>query len=44
MNAQVIAVVNQKGGTGKSIFAHDPGGKVAEAYGNLTREVLSTPI
>ena len=40
MNAQVIAVVNQKGGTGKSIFAHDPGGKVAEAYGNLTREVL----
>ena len=25
---------------GKSIFAHDPGGKVAEAYGNLTREVL----
>ncbi|MDE7274183.1 MAG: ParA family protein [Lachnospiraceae bacterium] len=87
MNAQVIAVVNQKGGTGKSttcanlgvglaqagkkvlvvdvvdlkvlgseiphsvraketsaegksIFAHDPGGKVAEAYGNLMREVL----
>ena len=25
---------------GKSIFAYDPGGKVAEAYGNLTREVL----
>ena len=25
---------------GRSIFAHDPGGKVAEAYGNLTREVL----
>ena len=25
---------------GKSIFAHDPGGKVAEAYQNLTREVL----
>ena len=25
---------------GKSMFAHDPGGKVAEAYGNLTREVL----
>ena len=25
---------------GKSIFAHDPGGKVAEAYGNLTKEVL----
>ena len=22
---------------GKSIFAHDPGGKVAEAYKNLTR-------
>ena len=25
---------------GKSIFAHDPGGKVAEAYRNLTREVI----
>ncbi len=25
---------------GKSIFAYDPGGKVAEAYGNLTKEVL----
>ena len=25
---------------GKSIFAHDPGGKVAEAYQNLTKEVL----
>lgn len=25
---------------GKSIFAHDPGGKVAEAYQNLTREVM----
>ncbi len=25
---------------GKSIFAHDPNGKVAEAYGNLTKEVL----
>ena len=25
---------------GKSIFAYDPSGKVAEAYGNLTREVL----
>ena len=25
---------------GKSIFAHDPGGKVAEAYGSLTKEVL----
>ena len=25
---------------GRSIFAHDPGGKVAVAYGNLTREVL----
>ena len=25
---------------GKSIFAYDPGGKVAEAYRNLTREVL----
>ena len=26
---------------GKSIFAHDPGGKVAEAYKNLTKEVLT---
>ena len=25
---------------GKSIFAHDPKGKVAEAYKNLTKEVL----
>ena len=25
---------------GKSIFAHDPGGKVAEAYKKLTREVI----
>lgn len=25
---------------GKSIYAHDPGGKVAEAYRNLTKEVL----
>ena len=25
---------------GKSIFAHDPGGKVAEAYINLTQEVM----
>jgi len=25
---------------GKSIFAHDPGGKVAEAYQELTKEVL----
>ena len=25
---------------GKSIFAHDPGGKVAEAYKNLTKEVV----
>ena len=25
---------------GKSIYAHDPGGKVAEAYHNLTREVI----
>ncbi len=25
---------------GKSIFAHDPGGKVAAAYQNLTKEVL----
>ena len=24
---------------GKSIFAHDPGGKVAESYKNLTQEV-----
>lgn len=26
---------------GKSIFAHDPNGKVAEGYRNLTKEVLS---
>ena len=26
---------------GKSIFAHDPGGKVAEGYKNLTKEVLN---
>ena len=26
---------------GKSIFAHDPGGKVAAGYKNLTKEVLS---
>jgi chromosome partitioning protein len=26
---------------GKSIFTHDPGGKVAAAYKNLTKEVLS---
>ena len=25
---------------GKSIYAHDPGGKVAEGYKNLTKEVL----
>ena len=25
---------------GKSIFAHDPNGKVAEGYKNLTKEVL----
>jgi chromosome partitioning protein len=25
---------------GKSIFAHDPKGKVADAYKNLTKEVL----
>ena len=25
---------------GKNIFAHDPGGKVAEGYRNLTKEVL----
>ena len=25
---------------GVSIFKHDPGGKVAEAYGRLTKEVL----
>jgi chromosome partitioning protein len=25
---------------GKSIFAHDPKGKVAEGYKNLTKEVL----
>ena len=26
---------------GKSIFAHDPSGKVAEAYEALTQEVLN---
>lgn len=26
---------------GKSIFVHDPGGRVAEGYRNLTKEVLS---
>ena len=26
---------------GRSIFAHDPGGKVAAAYASLTREVLA---
>lgn len=26
---------------GKSIFAYDPSGKVAEAYSSLTQEVLS---
>ena len=26
---------------GKSIFAYDPGGKVAEAYGKLTKEVVN---
>ena len=26
---------------GKSIFAHDPKGKVAEAYKSLTREVMA---
>ena len=25
---------------GKSIFAHDPNGKVAEGYKNLTKEVI----
>ena len=25
---------------GKSIFLHDPGGKVAEAYHSLTKEVM----
>ena len=27
-------------GRGKSIFAHDPNGKVAEGYKNLTQEVI----
>ena len=35
-NCKVIAVTNQKGGVGKSIFAH---GKVAAAYRSLTKEV-----
>ncbi len=30
----------ESGAEGKSIFAHDPNGKVAEAYRNLTGEVL----
>ena len=29
---------------GKSIFAHDPKGKIAEAYKNLTKEVLKLEI
>jgi chromosome partitioning protein len=29
---------------GRSIFAHDPKGKVAEAYRNLTKEVLKLEI
>ena len=29
---------------GKSIFAHDPGGKVAEGYRNLTKEVLKLEV
>ena len=29
---------------GKSIFAHDPGGKVAEGYRNLTKEVSTLSI
>ena len=28
---------------GKSIFQHDPKGKVAEAYKSLTREVMAMP-
>ena len=28
--------------TGKSIFAHDPNGKVAAAYESLVREVLES--
>lgn len=39
-NCKVIAVTNQKGGVGKSIFAHDKNGKVAAAYHSLTKEVL----
>lgn len=30
----------ETGAEGKSIYAHDPGGKVAVAYENLTKEVL----
>lgn len=32
--------VKESSAEGKSVFAHDPHGKAAAAYGNLTREVL----
>ena len=43
-NCKVIAVTNQKGGVGKSIFAHDKNGKVAAAYRSLTKEVSEQPL
>ena len=38
-NCKVIAVTNQKGGVGKSFFAHDKNGKVAAAYRTRTKGV-----
>ncbi|KXB57014.1 hypothetical protein HMPREF1871_00923 [Gemelliphila asaccharolytica] len=35
-----MLTVNAHAAEGKSIFAHDPGGKVAEGYANLIKEVL----
>ena len=38
---QVYGSEIRGGGGGRSIFAHDPKGKVAAAYQSLTREVLA---